>query len=49
MGTMVFYFIFLPLFYYYYIFYVFGSLCTIEKIYNNNKIMVEKIKIKELN
>ena len=29
MGTMVFYF--LPLFYYYYIFYVFGSLCTIEK------------------
>ena len=49
MGTMVFYFIFLPLIYYYYIFYVFGSLCTIEKIYNNNKIMVKKIKIKELN
>ena len=49
MGTMVFYFILLPLFYYYYIFYVFGSLCTIEKIYNNNKIMVKKIKIKELN
>ena len=49
MGTMVFYFIVLPLFYYYYIFYVFGSLCTIEKTYNNNKIMVKKIKIKELN
>ena len=31
MGTMVFYLIFLPLFYYYYIFYVCGSLCTIEK------------------
>ena len=49
MGTMVFYLIFLPLFYYYYIFNVFGSLCTIEKIYNNNKIMVKKIKIKKLN
>ena len=46
MGTMVFYLIFLPLFYYYYIFYVCGSLCTIEKIYNNNKIMVKKMKIK---
>ena len=40
---------FLPLFYYYYIFNIFGSLCTIEKIYNNNKIMVKKIKIKKLN
>ena len=29
MGTMVFYLIFLPLFYYYYIFYVCGCLCTI--------------------
>ena len=44
MGTMVFYLIFLPLFYYYYIFNVFGSLCTIEKIYNNNKIRVKKLK-----
>ena len=31
MGTMVFYLIFLPLFDYYYIFYVCGCLCTIEK------------------
>ena len=33
MGTMVFYLIFLPEFYYYYIFYVSGCLCTIEKNY----------------
>ena len=26
-----------------YIFYACGSLCIIEKIYNNNKIMVKKI------
>ena len=38
----VFYLIFLPLFYYYYIFYACGSLCTIEKIYNNYKIIVKK-------
>ena len=40
---------FLSLFYYYYIFYVCGYLCIIEKIYNNNKIMVKKNLIKKLN
>ena len=30
-----------------YIFYACGSLCIIEKIYNNNKIMVKKINKKD--
>ena len=35
-GTMVFYLIFLPLFLYYYIFYVFGSCALLKKIYNEH-------------
>ena len=37
MGTMVFYLIFFTIILLLLYFYVCGSLCTIEKIYNNNK------------
>ena len=50
MGTMVFYLIFYHYFIIIIFFYVFGCLCTIENnIYNNNKTMVKKFKIKKLN
>ena len=43
MGT-IFYFIFFTIILVLYIFNASGSLCIIEKKYNNNKIMVNKIK-----